>query len=377
MGLRFGFVLNNLNYEKDPAEFKKVFDLFYKNVFSKSSESEKPVLVSLIVNELRRWQNAPYLSGVMPNADVILAMMDSLMPFTMDMWDVYKKNPENIHALQVCLQLFAMNYNPDDIPVEVPEKLSKIADKFLGVLRTRINENIDRNELEFIAEMTRDSAVFMTKFKNPWAPLKSLLLIVRELKSSPVTSDLRHWEGEDGDEMPDVKYCWIPRTISNLVKDNYWPEKTKDKKLTNLRADFAKFCLSRLKTRDGIEKTEGFVDCDFYEVDPGWRYAYIRALRNLRINPEGKGHLILEFCRKNDPSEKVRDAANPAYKELRHNDGIPEDMSPQIAILGAFWWIKRQSFINTKGIDQLDEKGAQKNYKKEVGYVKEKELKLI
>jgi len=154
-------------------------------------------------------------------------------------------------------------------------------------------------------------------------------------------------------------------------------EKGKDKKLTSLRAEFAKFCLFRLKTSDGVEKTEGFVDTDFYETDPDWRYAYIRALRNLRINPEGKGHLILEFCRKNDPSEKVRDAANPAYKELRHNDGIPEDMSPQIALLGAFWWLKRQSFVSNRGIAVLDEKGAQKMYRKEVGYVKEHELKLI
>jgi hypothetical protein len=109
---------------------------------------------------------------------------------------------------------------------------------------------------------------------------------------------------------------------------------------------------------DDEKKLEGF-DASLFEPNPYFRYAYVKAIGNLRMDTNGNGrylHSILENVKENDPSEMVRKAADEAYKELvKHQNEIQKENSNRL-LIEAFWWI-RYAHMKTLNIP-VDEKTA-------------------
>jgi len=104
-------------------------------------------------------------------------------------------------------------------------------------------------------------------------------------------------------------------------------------------------------------KREGF-EITYTEPDPVWRYAYIRAIGDLGVDVDGKGHYIhsiLDKVAENDPSSMIREAAAKTSVELKNlRDGWDGDKHLRKITL-AFWWFKQASRlaldlpINRKG----------------------------
>ncbi|GHU41378.1 hypothetical protein FACS1894190_09410 [Spirochaetia bacterium] len=109
---------------------------------------------------------------------------------------------------------------------------------------------------------------------------------------------------------------------------------------------------------EGEKNLDGF-DISLFEPNPHFRYAYVRAIGDLKIDADGNGrylHSILENVKDNDPSEKVRKAAGEVYKELlKYQNKAPEENNNRL-IIEAFWWI-RYAHMKTLNLE-VDDKAA-------------------
>ena len=141
--------------------------------------------------------------------------------------------------------------------------------------------------------------------------------------------------------------------------------------MRDLREEFAKFCLSRLKTRtSGIASTNK----DFVEPRPVWRKSYVQALTVLRVNPGGRAHKTLFWTTNNDPDDEVRKLAKLAHRQIRHLDrkkpNLDEGASPRRPLFEAFWFL-RQAHLITRG-KEVDPAGAMRTRRKELHRTREK-----
>jgi hypothetical protein len=144
--------------------------------------------------------------------------------------------------------------------------------------------------------------------------------------------------------------------------------KDNKEELRRLRQDMADGFADRLKPakrpRDreaytGFEqKQEGF-DLSLVEPNPFWRCAYIKALSDLGVGADGKGHSfkkILRTVAEKDPSPRVRDAAEKAVKKLNLlREGLVGG-NHRKRLCQAFWWLRQASLLSLGR--EIDEKGA-------------------
>jgi hypothetical protein len=222
--------------------------------------------------------------------------------------------------------------------------------------------------------------------KGLWYGLKPLLIALRKTRMEWVDASLNI-----------NNYCH-PNDNSNLVEEIklYFDFFRESLKLKGLRQDMANGLSDWLKPlpeskRSNLEKRlaefpetenrEGF-DITYTEPDPIWRYAYVRAIADLEVDVDGKGHYIhsvMDMVAQEDPSEMVRTAAEKAsakLKKLRNGWG-GDDHEKKITL--AFWWIKQASRLalnlpvdGKKSLETRSHEGWKKDY---YAYDKEEERK--
>jgi len=196
---------------------------------------------------------------------------------------------------------------------------------------------------------------------NIWKALKPLILAFRASKDILLNESL----------------CNIPNNISisllNMITSFFRIED--DEKLKELRYDmandFAEY-LKPAKNERQAEKytkkereTEGFA-LSYTEPSPYWRYAYVRALGDLSIKTDKRGHYfqkILENVSEKDPSEDVKSAAKKVMEEL---DSIRKGYSGanhKKCLFEAFWWLKNAHMLSLGG--KVDSKKALEQRNKE------------
>jgi hypothetical protein len=162
-----------------------------------------------------------------------------------------------------------------------------------------------------------------------------------------------------------------------MYPQNLRAELDRDPYLQQLREEFAKFCIGRLRTKTKNQNSN-YTDEDFVEPRPAWRRCYVQALAALRVNPGGRAHRTLFWLSKNDPDETVRDFAQRAHKQVRHLDrqkpNLDEGASPRRPLFEAFWWL-RQAHLLTLG-EEIDEPGALRTRRKELHRTREKSDRL-
>ncbi len=207
---------------------------------------------------------------------------------------------------------------------------------------------------------------FLFRFDSPTTALELLLTYFSACEYQMVADDLRYWK-ESGRDDPPEPYRWIADRIAEVIH-SLKDEQEDDPRLREIRTSLALFFIKRLKTRNMASEEVAITDDSFVENRWVWRYFYIRALRELKINPKGSGHKTLRWVSDNDPHEEVRAEAKKAYKELRHQVSLPSQASPRKALFAAFWWL-RQAHLTTLGI-KIDPQGAQRTRSKEVTYTK-------
>lgn len=209
-------------------------------------------------------------------------------------------------------------------------------------------------------------AVFvLARCGGVWHAMKALLLLLRALTVAAVAPDLRA-RGEAGLPPPPPRWSWVPEYMLNLVHVQARWDQRIDPALQDLRTEFARFCLDRLRTRepDKAMAATPTADDQMLEPDPNWRMCYIRAVRELRANPDNRGHHVLHWSFQNDPDEDVRRAAKVAYGEMAKGSRLPKDMSPRRLIFAASWWLRQAHLL---ALDKpVDAQGARRTRQREV-----------
>ena len=209
-----------------------------------------------------------------------------------------------------------------------------------------------------------------------WHCLKPLLLGMRALNTACVATDLRFWM-EPALEPPPGPWNHLPNMMAVVVHTFAGTEQEADHELTSLREQFASFCLERLTDRlsdaqrKKVSANRVRNDEDLIERVAAWRFCLVRAIADLRANPEGRGHRTLHWSSEHDPDETVKKAAQQAYETIRHARGLPERVSPRRAVMSALWWL-RQAHLLGLGI-QPNRDLAQRTREKELTRTKESE----
>ena len=209
-----------------------------------------------------------------------------------------------------------------------------------------------------------------------WAGLKAAILAWRASATPIVARDLRYWN-EHGRVAPPEPWRVLVEWPIELFHHYIGDEQRADRSLEKLRGAFAEFLLKRLTDRlDSKERKERNFDLrpktndEMLERSPEWRFVCARAVANLGINPDGRGHRTLHQAQY-DPDPVVREAAIDAYQRMRRYPGLPEGVSPRRAVLSALWWL-RQGHLLALGVP-LDRDGAQRTRIKELSRTREAE----
>jgi hypothetical protein len=210
--------------------------------------------------------------------------------------------------------------------------------------------------------------VLRTDPTSLWDVLRRLLLALRELGSLSVPLDLRTWYEADMPPLP-RPWGWVPDHIARTLELFLGRELERDPGLEQLRGDLARFFLDRLKTREKTDRQHVLTHEMFVEPEPTWRCGYLHALRELHVNPGGRGHEVLAWAMRHDPDEQVRAEAKSVHAVLRRGHKLPPGVSPRRAVHAAFWWL-RQTHVLALG-HAPDEAGAQRTFRKEVRRARE------
>lgn len=180
-----------------------------------------------------------------------------------------------------------------------------------------------------------------------WDAIRQLLLAFRSLSVPAVAPDLRCIPVTGRNPDPPTPWNKLPATILYMFHGAASKAEETDPELVDLRGEFARFALDRLKTdKAGLP----------VEKAPEWRIAYIKAAVDLCINPDGRGHRILHHVAENDPDPKVRETAKIAYGELRRGIKVPAGYSVRRPFIDAFWQL-RKGHLLALGMP-VDEVGA-------------------
>jgi hypothetical protein len=230
---------------------------------------------------------------------------------------------------------------------------------------------------EFLADRNHfdTCCTVLARHGSIWQCLKPLLLSLRQLKVACVARDLRFWHERWLEPVP-TPWSHLPEMMAVVIHSLSALEQARDADLEELRSHFATFCLERLvdskqAKQELAARPRPRTDEDLVERVPAWRYCLIRAVADLRANPEGRGHRTLHWSSTNDPDPTVRAAAQQAYHTIRHVRGLPERVSPRRAVMSALWWL-RQAHLLGLGIEP-DHDLAQRTREKELTRVKEAE----
>lgn len=250
---------------------------------------------------------------------------------------------------------------------ELYEPFARLAlselDNLRKVLRAPDADVVLHDNASYLSE-----AVFFALRTDPeslWPVLRRLVLALREVPRRGVPLDLRTWnEHGVGFEKVPRPWNWVVDHIARVLELLLGRELERDADLKELRREFAKFCIDRIKTREKARGARPLTNEDFFEPKPEWRAAYANAAKELHPNLGERGHHALGWSRDHDPDEEVREAARSAAEVIRHSHGLPKNTSPRRAMFAAFWWL-RQAHVVSLG-ERVDVAGAQRTFQKEM-----------
>jgi hypothetical protein len=246
-----------------------------------------------------------------------------------------------------------------------PEKVANITERCSKLLGKFRNWRLSEQDYDCVIK----AAGFLAIYHGLWRGLKPLLIAFRNSKRVLVANNLA----------PNDRLAF---DIIGFFDHNYgrhngsysrYPLSTTDDDLKQLRQDMANDFVDYLKPLSPKEKerqaenyteherAESGFDSHYKEPSAIWRYAYVKALVDLGVKTDGKGHFLHEALKKaaeNDPSEKVRKAAIKADRELnRWRDGINGNDHKR-RLYETFWWL-RLAHLDSLGAD-IDRKASER-----------------
>jgi hypothetical protein len=266
-----------------------------------------------------------------------------------------QENEDSYMELSMFLKLRSyFRYEVDSMLEKYKEDANTLiirCSKMLNVLK----KFVERNEFPVDENMFYYDYVFPAsdfiweKTENIWKALKPLLLAFRASKKKLLTKSLSgnsplfemitsFFVMEDKEKLKELRY-----DMTNDIAEYLKPAK-KERQKENY-------------TEEEIKKP-GF-DLSYTEPSSFWRYAYIRALGDLGVKTDKRGHffrkMLIEVSEK-DPSEQVREAAKKVLKELNAIRKGHSGNNHKKCLFEAFWWL-RQAHMLSLG-EEVDRKRA-------------------
>ena len=256
---------------------------------------------------------------------------------------------------------------------ELRNQLLESASRHIGILRSVLRDTPEVFEDENVSDFYEKAFYVLLAFAAPWKRLKPLLLAFTGMTEQAVASHLSFWN-ESGQESPPHPYSQIPLWIGmSMYPQHLQDELKRDPHLRELREEFAKFCLGRLRTKVK-HKNSRYTNEDFVEPRPTWRGCYVQALKVLGVNPGGRAHRTLFWLLNNDPDRGVREYAKRVHRQVRHlnrnKPNLEKGASPRRPLFEAFWWL-RQAHLLTLGVE-VDQPGAMRTRRKELHRTRER-----
>lgn len=158
-----------------------------------------------------------------------------------------------------------------------------------------------------------------------------------------------------------------PEFCLNILVDIIICKLRSSERLRQTCLNLGEFFLSRLKLKAknprksfSKESTDFYQDKDCLESNPHWRTAYIEALGELGYAHNGKVLRCLDFIRKHDPQEKVRNRAQSVYRVIHREQTKPLD--DWKGLRAAFWALR---VAQRKAIGQPVDEAAAKLLKRQ------------
>jgi hypothetical protein len=260
-----------------------------------------------------------------------------------------QENGDSCIELSVFLRL--RSYFPDEIDSMLEKHTENIntlitrCSKILNILKRYVERNeFPEDEQTFYYDHVFPVSNFLwEKTGNVWKALKPLLLAFRASKKVLLTDSLNEYfssplfimitsffDIEDKGELIDLRY-----NMANDLADYLKPAKKERQE-----EDYTEI--------ERKERGKGF-DLSYTEPSPFWRYAYIRALGDLSVKTDKRGHFfneLLKTASKKDPSEKVRAAARKVTRELRAIRRGYSGNNHKKYLFEAFWWLRQAHMLS-------------------------------
>ena len=278
-----------------------------------------------------------------------------------------QENDDSCTELYLFLKIRFDFHNKTDTILEKQTDINDILVTRCCKMLNNFKKNIEQkkfpeDEYHFLNDYILPASDFIwERTGNIWKALKPIILAFRASKDILLDESLNSTNNN-------LSYLFLNMITSFFrIEDQ---EKLKELRY-NMANDFAEY-LKPAKNERQAEKytkkereTEGFA-LSYTEPSPYWRYAYVRALGDLSIKTDKRGHYfqkILENVSEKDPSEDVKSAAKKVMEEL---DSIRKGYSGanhKKCLFEAFWWLKNAHMLSLGG--KVDSKKALEQRNKE------------
>jgi hypothetical protein len=271
---------------------------------------------------------------------------------------VNEKAPENSRNdllervwWQTSALIYTNTYGGIEPDESLVKRLTSSAKLHLGKMRSELKDNPDDCDFDHYTW----AVSILKSFTSPWQAVRSLLLVLAEMNTPSVLSDLRYWNAPAPEPCPPERFSLVPTWIAtSLYSEALKNEIAVDTTLMGFRREFCKYCLSRLRTRKSetrpSSRMSNLKNEDFVEPRPLWRFGYVKAMQELGVDTANKAYKTLRWLSQNDPDEDIQRVAKSAYHAIRSNgerDATPKPgVSPRRPLFAAFWWLRQAHLLN-------------------------------
>lgn len=227
-------------------------------------------------------------------------------------------------------------------------------DKSVGLLRGELSDGGEPLHHAQLEELLRKLDVF-----NPSKALRHRLMLLRS-SNVPIADE----SASRYNPINSTKAVGWYVPLKEMAKDRYGktinakpavsPEVTHQSELECYEAfarELVDFCLSRLRLRKGEKPKDGKYDSSqVTEKSPVWRQAYLKALMEIGLDPNGKAHKTAFFTKQSDPDESVRAVAKECYRAVRRQAKMNHSIQDlKRGLIAAEWWLLMSQRHELKG----------------------------
>jgi hypothetical protein len=224
------------------------------------------------------------------------------------------------------------------------EERKPFIDKSLGILRRSISDGYEAGD-----EKLLNALLLELDRLDPPKSLRHRLMFMRA-SSTPCSDENAARFSSFDEERPAKWYLsfdvlakdWLNLKQQSLRGEtiNDW-ERIEVESYEELSCCLAEYFLSRLKLRKGEKaRTDKYNHDQVIEPSPIWRQGYLKALGELGFDLKGNVHKTVNFTKKADPDESVREIASECYRLVRRASKKTRSVQElKRGMIAAEWWL--------------------------------------